>query len=685
MKIVSVEMTNFRAYGGHQQIDFCSGDKKNVSLVYGANGGGKTTLLNAFTWALYGKITSDLENPNDFVNWEAWYAADEGEEIPVSVAVTFDHDGKVHRAVRRKTPRRRGTVQQDLGRDEFELSICGPSGAWTKSSNPNLAIDKILPSKLFQFFFINGERIENLAKQEAYQEIQDAIKSLLEIEPLERALKHLPIARTRIRAKLTSQSSTMNKVRSEIEQLEAEQVEKRLKRDNLRGEIHHYKAQIEKVESRLRTLEGAKSLQAQRDRLTEEQSRVEGSLETDVSERRRLVASRGFLAFLPSLADQVRGICDELRAKGELPAPLKRTFVEDLLERAQCICGTHLPEGSSERDLITQWLARSGREDVETAWNILRGRTGGLEDLRKASFDALDSVDDRIGKNRRRLRELKGEVAEVTALIGQLPGEDIAKLESTRGEYETALGEKQQQYGAVDGRLDSLDSELGKKNTEFSSLAEKDEANKLIQRRHEVLLEAEGVLKQTLDILKERTRRQLDKKIRNVFESASFKDFVPELTSDFELELWTGEGERRRRAAKSTGENMLLSLSFVAALAQQCKEISLHDGLSTSEMREFPVILDASFGSLDKDYRRRVARFLPAMTSQLIVLSSEAQADGVEEHLRSHVGKEYVITSHTRKTNVEDVTGSITLGDQEHPFRVQGSSFDGAVVEEIPR
>ncbi|GAA2245357.1 hypothetical protein GCM10010430_29020 [Kitasatospora cystarginea] len=684
MKITSVEMENFRAYGGRQQIDFSGGDNRNVTLVYGTNGGGKTTLLNAFTWTLYGKVTPDLENPGDFVNWDAWYAAEEGEEIPVSVAVTFDHGGKTYRAVRKLKPRRRGYAQQDLGRPEFELSISDSSGAWKKSPNPSLVIDKILPSRLFQFFFINGERIEYLAKQEAYKEIQEAVKTLLEIEPLERALKHLPSARTRVRSKSSSSSTSMNKVREEIDLLEEEQAEKRQQRDELKQEIHHIRAEISSIDGRLRTLEGAKALQLQRDHLSAEQKRVSRSLDEAVASRKRLVATRGFLAFLPGLAGQVRDVCDELRVRGELPAPLKRTFVEDLLEQAKCICGTHLVEGSPERALIEQWLSRSGRAEVEAAWNILRGHAAGLEEQRKSTIEDLESLDTRISQGHGELRDLQGRLDEVTAQIGRLPGEDIARLESARGDHEANLGEKQRRFGAVDGRLDALESELGKKNTEFNTLAERDEANKLIQRRHEVLQEAEDVLTKTLDILKERTRRQLDRKIRSVFESSSFKDYVPELTSEFELELWTGTDERRRRAAKSTGENMLLSLSFVAALALQCREISIHDDLSSGDVREFPVVLDASFGSLDIDYQRRVARFLPKMASQMIVLSSQAQSGGVEEHLRDHVGKQYVITTHTRKTGMEDVTESITIDGYPYPYQEQGSSFDGAKLKEIP-
>ena len=53
--ISSIEMTNYRQYKGTQKLQFTSDKSKNVAIIYGRNGSGKSNVLNAITWCLYGK------------------------------------------------------------------------------------------------------------------------------------------------------------------------------------------------------------------------------------------------------------------------------------------------------------------------------------------------------------------------------------------------------------------------------------------------------------------------------------------------------------------------------------------------------------------------------------------------------------------------------------------------------
>jgi DNA sulfur modification protein DndD len=54
LHFLKMTLTNFGPYKGEQTIDFT--DKSGVIILWGNNGRGKTTLLNAFRFALFGKI-----------------------------------------------------------------------------------------------------------------------------------------------------------------------------------------------------------------------------------------------------------------------------------------------------------------------------------------------------------------------------------------------------------------------------------------------------------------------------------------------------------------------------------------------------------------------------------------------------------------------------------------------------
>ena len=49
-----IEITNFRPYYGTQRINFGYNDDENLTVIIANNGSGKTSLVNALTWCLYG-------------------------------------------------------------------------------------------------------------------------------------------------------------------------------------------------------------------------------------------------------------------------------------------------------------------------------------------------------------------------------------------------------------------------------------------------------------------------------------------------------------------------------------------------------------------------------------------------------------------------------------------------------
>ncbi|WP_166027218.1 AAA family ATPase [Streptomyces chilikensis] len=685
MKISEIELTNFRNYVGKQKAIFTTLAGKNVTLIYGTNGGGKTTLLNAFTWALYGKLSPDLEDPETLINLEAWSAASAGEKLTVSVTVVFDHDGKMYRVTREQSAIKRG-LAQELGKVEFNVRVTDQDGVSHKIMNPSGAIEKILPSRLSGFFFINGERIEQLAKPEAYSEIQSAIKTVVGIEPLERALKHLPKARNQIRHKLKSEETgdiSIDKVNKEIDDLENQQEEAKDELDLLKSEIPHFKTELDSVNERLRSLEGVAELQKDRAQFERLRDDSDALLKELLQSRNQLVRQRGYMVFLSGMPEKITSVCKTLREQGQLPAPLKRTFVEDLLREAECICGTHLAEGSPQRQKIQNWLERAGLAE-ERSWMMLEGAMGGLAEQRKSAIEELEKLDVQIARCRKTLQEHRARIEEISSKIKKAPGEDPAKLEATRDRLLSEIEAKTKRLGVVQERISELDSLLKQKSALVERLEVKNAANRRVQQRIAVVREAEEALAKTRDLISERTRRSLDSRVRKVFEKSSVKDYVPELTSEFELQLWTGVGDKRRRAPKSTGENMLLSLSFVAALAEECRIVAEQDTHAMSDMSDFPVVLDAAFGNMDTDYRRRVADFLPKMASQVVVLTSKAQAEGAaEERLAPAIGRQYVITTHTRKSDVEEVTEAINVNGTDCPYQVVNSSFDGAVLMEV--
>jgi DNA sulfur modification protein DndD len=53
--IKEIELNNFRIYKGKNKINLLPVDDKNIIIISGKNGYGKTTFLMSLVWCLYGK------------------------------------------------------------------------------------------------------------------------------------------------------------------------------------------------------------------------------------------------------------------------------------------------------------------------------------------------------------------------------------------------------------------------------------------------------------------------------------------------------------------------------------------------------------------------------------------------------------------------------------------------------
>ena len=116
MRVVSVELSGFRAFRNNERFDL-NGD---VVLVVGANGQGKTSLFDAIFWAVTGEI-SRLKNPDSIVSL---YSA--SGEAAVELTVALD-DGRILVVTRRSDGQKARLLVRDgisafRGEDaEYEL------------------------------------------------------------------------------------------------------------------------------------------------------------------------------------------------------------------------------------------------------------------------------------------------------------------------------------------------------------------------------------------------------------------------------------------------------------------------------------------------------------------------------------------------------------------------------------
>ena len=61
MRIKTITLYNYRLYLGTNTISFNEVEGKNIFLISGQNGFGKTTFLHSLLWCLYGRLMTDVD------------------------------------------------------------------------------------------------------------------------------------------------------------------------------------------------------------------------------------------------------------------------------------------------------------------------------------------------------------------------------------------------------------------------------------------------------------------------------------------------------------------------------------------------------------------------------------------------------------------------------------------------
>lgn len=669
MKLLSIRLCNFRQfYGKTPEIHLASG-QRNTTVVHGNNGAGKTTLLNAFTWVLYERFTDAFASPELLVNKRAITEVQTGTSVECSAEVNFEHESKRYQVKRKCFVYEDVNGKIQYGQNNFFMLYAGDDGNWyPPAQQPEDIINQILPESLHRYFFFDGEHIDHQLRHGNKGTIAEDTKDLLGVKVLDRSIEHLKKAKKSLQDEFKNfGESDLKKLVKQETKLEQDLEKLTEKQQNLTTEISQQEELKKIVTAHLLEVSGAEELKQLKIKLENQQKNLRQSLVSSREKVKKFISNQAYIVFLDDINQKFHELIDRLRERGELPSGIKQQFVQQLLERKQCICGSELHEESPAYFQVRDWMNKAGIADVEEAAIRLESNVTEIEKRVSPFWQEVDDEQANIQQVRGELSLVESELDEIKNKFRDYPDGDIKNLQTRLDAIEDSLKDLRLEQGANKNQREIATEALETLKKQIQKQQQKEEKQNLVQRRLMATQDAIDRITEVRKRLENQFRLSLEKRVQEIFSEISFTPYIPRISPEYELKLLENTTGVAIPVAASTGENQILSLAFIGGIIDRVREWSQKNTLMGIDSSTFPIVMDSPFGSLDHIYRRKVAHIIPRLANQLVVLATKTQWRGeVEEEMSAYIGKEYVLVYHTPKPDCPE--DAIELGGVTYPL-----------------
>ncbi len=643
MKLKKMILHNFRQFFGKQEIDFETSDVSNVIVIHGENGAGKTTILEAFSWCLYGKM--DLIQSQNILNEKVFNDLPEGMTSDATVILLFEDRHKEYLVERSVQVKKFGIQQYHTPSEQtFEIKKDG-----IVISSPTTTIDKILSKELKKYFFFDGERIDKLAKPEYAKEIEDGIKNIMGIAVYEKGIRHLKEAKKILAIELKEiVPEGEESPYEEEDEIQTELDEYKIKLKNNIKRKEDKLSEKEKISEELKSVEALEKHEKLKVEKEKELQELNETYTNLIDKEKSLISKEAYLAVSNNLIFEMNGFLEEKREKGELPSGIREQFIQDLIDRGTCICGTSLVEGDVHVEHLKSLLKKTVKKSVEDGFLRLNAFTDKSLDVAKEFEEKLSDLNDQKISIREKSEKVAAELSDIELEMKEVAkGSSSAELILKRESVEHTINEVTEKIGEYKGKIKDLESALESIKREIEQHQTQNRQIKIAEKRVELCQNAIYQMEDIYEKLTSSVREKLSSKVSNVFTS-----IVPgknaKINHNFELEITKEVNGEMKKTPTSTGENQIASLAFISSLVNLAKEwdeggkSSIFTGAGT-----YPVVMDSPFGALDNTNRDLISKYVQLLAPQVIVFVSTSQwSTEVENNLKPYILHEYILQYH---------------------------------------
>ena len=662
MKILRARFENFRLLR-NLELDFSVSSERRLTVIRAENESGKTTILNGLQWGLYGDDALPEKGRGYRLHPIDWNAAD-GKPVPISVEIDFEtavpqRIGAEHieryRIIRSVHETLEGQ-QWSRGASTTRLFHLGDSGG-EPVDYPEAQIKEELPLELREVFFTDGDRALSFieaATNTKRDRVQKAIRSLLGLDAIEEALRHVNRAGSEVnkRAKESAADETVSEVASRLEGIGDQFADLEKNISDAQEQSLAFEGRIIDLQKSIddALVKGNKEqLIADRNQTQLQLQQIDKELADANRDHslllRGLPLARDLLA--PVLEESLRRL-DELREQGKIPNSTI-PVLEERLQVTVCICGESLKEDEVEslhrREHIRGIIEESRKAtELQSTLTDLHFGSGIFQPRQAGGLDGWTGHYQKVSGRRENLQTLRDQHARklrsLEVQVDQIPDTDIQGLRDTQRSYRV--------------QRERFNDDRVRYETQRDSLREQ-EVN--LTRRRDQLLKQQ---KEGTRILAElNVAQDLTNILGNAYEQITTEELskVSTLMNDLFLEMIGADPEQgaiiqRARIDEDfdivvfgPNNRMLNPDRDLNGASRRALTLAFILALTKVSEVDAPNVIDTPLGMMSGYVKRSVLKTAIRESSQLILFLTRAEIKDCEEILDEEAGVVITLTN----------------------------------------
>ena len=691
MFIESIILHNYRAYKGHNQTSF-KPDTKNIFLVAGNNGFGKTTFLTSLVWCLYGKLMADVDEKfrrdiNDAQGYKNYARQSLHKELANAVN-TYEVSPEERKQIVKhgysseseyikedaqyyveisltdvfipsipcRTITIRRTYDYFLDIESVEVLIDGQVNELAKEVGYDIFInDFILSKDIAKFFFFDAEKIVNLAEVKSIDEkrrLSTAYSEVLGIKKYEDIKRNLENLRLKFRrsAGSTASKAKLDKLTSSVADMEAKIKSKEDERENVDCQIQLYRTESAQLQERL-IREGnaisVEELKKQKELLVvlkDKDSKLKYQLREMLDIAPFAISGKLF----SNLMEQV------VAEKGTKTTAASCAAINAALQSAHnqitdSVAGLKL--SASHKRAIELIIAEAFTKNIVNASDAVANNVKILVDYSDNEANEFQALFDNIRYSfstifKQLVKDIKNNalfLAKTQRKIVEAEYDDgnadIKEIRMRKAQVDELLAQLDIQTRQLSEQIGTLNKDLKVLKKQLSEVAKHVRVDKTDKEKDLIAARLIDELTTFLFELRAKRKFSLEKKIMAGIDVLMHKaDFIHDVRIDLqddviEIELLDKMGESISKEKLSKGEQQLYATAILNALVEE-------SGI------EFPVFIDSPLQKFDSIHSHNIiTKFYPSVSKQVVIFPLLGKELSEEEYnaLLPNVNRVYVI------------------------------------------